>query len=74
MLKLQVPEENRVPFGVTTRQVGSAEEVIGNLSGHIFNVEFREKCRVQCYKVYSQVSREEKKEGGEVFTFSYPSR
>ena len=74
MLKLQVPEENRVPFGVTTRQVGSAEEVIENLSGHIFSVGFREKCRVQCYKVYSQVSREEKKEGGEVFTFSYPSR
>ena len=51
MLKLEVLEESRVPFGMATRHVGSAEEVIGNLSGHIFSVGFKEECRVQYYKV-----------------------
>ena len=35
MLKLEVPEESRVPFGVATRHIDSVEEVVGNLSGHI---------------------------------------
>ena len=49
-VKLEIPEESRVPFVVVTRDVDSTEEVIGNPPGRGFDIGCKGERRVRCYK------------------------